>query len=49
MAAWEELKAQYRAFQARGLTLDMSRGKPAPEQLALSTPILAGADMDYTC
>ncbi len=49
MAAWEELKAQYRAFQARGLTLDMSRGKPAPEQLALSAPILAGADMDYTC
>ena len=49
MAAWEELKAQYRAFQARGLTLDMSRGKPSPEQLALSAPILAGADMDYTC
>lgn len=49
MAAWEEHKAQYRAFQARGLTLDMSRGKPAPEQLALSAPILAGADMDYTC
>ena len=24
MAAWEELKVQYRAFQARGLTLDMS-------------------------
>lgn len=49
MAAWEELTRQYRAFQARGLTLDMSRGKPAPEQLALSAPILAEAEMDYTC
>ena len=49
MARWEELKAQYRAFQACGLTLDMSWESPPPEQLVLSAPILAGADMDYTC
>ncbi|MBC7686280.1 MAG: aminotransferase [Bdellovibrionales bacterium] len=33
------LLAQYEAFKQRGLTLDMSRGKPAPEQLDLSNAL----------
>ncbi len=34
-------KAQYADFQAMNLKLDMSRGKPAPEQLDLSNGILS--------
>ena len=42
------LKARYDAIVEKGLSLDMSRGKPAPAQLDLSTPMLTilsdGAD-----
>ena len=31
----------YESFKARGLTLDMTRGKPSPEQLDLSSALLA--------
>ena len=34
------VQAQYDAFKQRGLKLDMSRGKPAPEQLDLSNTLL---------
>jgi DNA-binding transcriptional MocR family regulator len=33
--------ADYEAFRARGLKLDMTRGKPSPEQLDLSTGMLS--------
>ncbi len=35
-----ERKAAYAAYQAQGLQLDMSRGKPGPEQLDLSLEVL---------
>lgn len=37
-----EIKAQFQAFKEQGLKLDMSRGKPAPEQLDLSNALLEG-------
>ncbi|GJD52286.1 Putative aminotransferase/MSMEI_6121 [Methylobacterium crusticola] len=36
-----ELRARYADLQARGLRLDMTRGKPSPEQLDLSEGLLA--------
>lgn len=41
-----EVQAQYHAFRQLGLKLDMSRGKPAPEQLDLSNALLQQLD-DY--
>jgi hypothetical protein len=32
---------EYETFRARRLTLDMTRGKPAPEQLDLANDLLA--------
>ena len=32
-----KVKARYEAFKARGISLDMSRGKPGPEQLDISS------------
>src|SRR3954462_14304377 len=40
----EAARSAYEAFKQQGLKLDMSRGKPAPEQLALSTPLLGALD-----
>ena len=39
-AMLKELQAQYDEFKTKGLKLDMSRGKPAPDQLDLSMPLL---------
>ena len=38
----EDLLQRYREFQAQGLTLDMTRGKPCVEQLDLSLGMLDG-------
>ncbi len=40
----EEAQAQYAAFKQQGLKLDMSRGKPSPEQLDLSNALLGAMD-----
>ena len=44
------LEAQVDEIRARGLKLNMARGKPSPEQLDLSLPLLdvLGADSDLT-
>ena len=39
-AEYDRLQEAYRAFQARGLKLDMSRGRPGADQLDISTDIL---------
>ena len=36
-----EVRGAYDAFKTRGLKLDMTRGKPAPEQLDLANGLLA--------
>ena len=40
LARERELDAAYRRFQAAGLTLDLTRGKPSPTQLGLSDGLL---------
>ena len=43
----EALRAEYDAFRARGLALDMTRGKPCAEQLDLSLGLLDCLGRDY--
>jgi DNA-binding transcriptional MocR family regulator len=37
----KQLQANYNALKERGLTLDLTRGKPSPQQLDLSTELLS--------
>lgn len=41
-----KLESEYEAIKAKGLKLDMSRGKPAADQLALSNKILDAVSSD---
>lgn len=47
-AHYRHVHADYEAFRARGLKLDMTRGKPGPDQLSLSEAMLAPGNADYT-
>ncbi|AEB07573.1 transcriptional regulator [Coriobacterium glomerans PW2] len=40
----EQLRDQADQVRSRGLTLDMTRGKPSPEQVAISLPLLDTVD-----
>ena len=46
-ALLDEQLVAYRALQERGLTLDLTRGKPSPEQLELSNALLTLPGTDY--
>ena len=47
----EQLEAEYKKYQLRGLELDMSRGKPSKEQLDLSMGMMdvLNSHVDLTC
>ena len=45
----EKVVAQYEALKKRGLTLDMSRGKPSSEQLDLSRKMLDCITSESSC
>ena len=40
----DEVRRDYEAFKARGLKLDMTRGKPAPDQLELANGLMMMVD-----
>jgi len=43
-----QIRAEYEGFRARKLALDMTRGKPSPEQLDLANALLSlPGDRDY--
>ena len=45
----DDLTSRYRGYQSRRINLDMTRGKPCPEQLNLFTALLEGVDVNaYT-
>ena len=41
-----KIKARYDAFKSRGITLDMSRGKPGPEQMDVSSKMFDAVSND---
>lgn len=49
LARESELCREYEGYKARGLKLDMSRGKPGPEQLDLTMELLGSVDARSGC
>lgn len=47
--AYQTLTATYQAYKKQGLSLNMARGKPSPEQLELSMPLLDILNADSDC
>ena len=48
VATSQQLQADHDAFKARGLKLDLTRGKPSPAQLDLSAALLSlPGEKDY--
>ncbi|MDT7664101.1 MAG: hypothetical protein QOD04_3657, partial [Pseudonocardiales bacterium] len=45
--ALQSAKADYDALVARGITLDLTRGKPSAAQLDLAAPMLSMPGPDY--
>ena len=43
------LEAEYSGYKARGLSLNMARGKPGAEQLAVSKPMLDAVNSSTNC
>lgn len=49
-AEYEAVKAEYEAIKAKGISIDMSRGKPASDQLDISNGMLdVFSDGDFKC
>ena len=50
-AELEQVRAQYEELKARGLSLNMARGKPGKEQLDMNGPMmdLLNSESDYFC
>ena len=42
----DKVRARYDAFKSRGITLDMSRGKPSPEQMDVSSKMFDAVSND---
>lgn len=49
MKALNQIIAEYNEFKSKGLKLDMSRGKPAPDQLDLSERLLTAVATSGDC
>lgn len=47
VAKLSQLQAEYQELQAKGLKFDLTRGKPAPEQLDLSNDLLGLPGQDF--
>ena len=49
LALHDKYTQQYQSFKLQGLTLDMSRGKPGPEQLDMSEAMLTAITSNADC
>ena len=49
LALLQELRAQYEKEKAKGLSLDLSRGKPSPDQLDLMNDLFDSMDSSVDC